>query len=967
MSFTKTKAWKIEWFKNSGKDCGAQAWLIQNLKPGEYCITSQTSKHGRMWTNVNPEVLLKLIESNRGIYEIIVPHEKRKVYFDIDGTESLNLDAVKECILKRFPNARMDISGSVVPEKRSYHIVLSNYFFENQAAQKVLQRWVASLPKELGFDAAVYTTNRLMKCINQSKLDGRVQERVDGATDLRKHLILHGFDEDAVDAATLEWNLSILSSVKKCDDLIDVLHIPQQHLQVPDFEWSTSSPTEKLKALPCFKRGEDGALDYEILVKVMCWFKSNNGDFETFWSWCAQKDPSDERQLKYRNLWDCRDYKYSDESMFVIFKRFYPNLRHKFSSNKDRFTVDMKDFKCVQMVENEHGYLSGDDLALGFQKSPLVYVSLPMGRNKTGGTEEFLRRPENEKKSVLWISTRISYAKNVGMRLASLGFVDYKSFRTTADKEVGIPEAHRIIISPQSLHYIKGKVYDIVVYDEVESFRSIWAEEKTHIVRGRSNLVRNWRNFVRITQSAKHILLLDAFPLHSTATFYSELTGFFCQTIGSQAQSASRIMNEFVGHDHWKENVEAWKSAIVKRLKSGGNVFIYYPWKEDSEKGGWVGMETLAKSISTLTGIPECQYKVYHADTSDKDKKELADVNAVWSKLRFVISNMSITVGVNFDDKDSDEPHFTDNFTWLPGQDRPRDVIQNIGRVRANIPINIVYSPNMFGIPGFVTPEALSHDPVYRNLLTGYKQEYFSRGKTIFKLFAKQANFRFKTSDIVVSEAEILKMRKVERDTECLFRWDMILDIDESAFEALEKAVQYQEASFNDHLAYRKHLFKTMFKDGTSDEVMGSFWDNRQLNMMTIIQDIENGREPYLKRLFGNDYELPQVPNWDLTSDELKDLMLRVHVQSTVDKTKITNELISRILKALFGREVWAPQYEFIEGKRVQKREKIDGLTVQLYELTEMKTWIHTYLEVGQGIRERTTELPENFEFSSDW
>jgi hypothetical protein len=493
---------------------------------------------------------------------------------------------------------------------------------------------------------------------------------------------------------------------------------------------------------------------------------------------------------------------------------------------------------------------------------------------------------------------------------------------------------------------VKDNVYDVVVLDEVESYREIWADEKTHHPpKGRSNLVSNWKNFKRVCAGAKNVLLMDAFPLHSTCLFYSSFCGGpVCHTIGSEIPAARREVNEFVGSNHWNENVENWKVKIIEKLKAGGNVFIYYPWKQDAKNDSWVGMEKFAKTLSHTCGIPECQYKVYHADCDDADKKGLGAVNDIWSKLRFVVSNSTITVGVNFDHMN----HFTDIFTWYSGLFSTRQVIQNIGRIRDNIPINMVYSPNIFGHSGFVTPEDLSYDPNYKTLMAGYKAEYFSKGKTIFKAMAKQANFRFSTCTDEIDTMEMEKMRKVEKETECLFRWDLIINLDEAAFKVVEEKVKYQEASFADHLAYRKHHFKTFFKKDTDPNIIGGFWDGRQINTISLVRDIEYGREPELRKMFDDDYGIPQVPTWDPSEAELKNLMERVHIQSKVDKTKVSNDLVSRLLKAFFGTDLWVPSYDVTkEGKRAPKFVTVNGKVSQEYAGTDALRWIKLYIDHG--------------------
>ena len=166
---------KMDAYKNASQEGGAMATAIKNAVPGHIIWHSQTKKNGRIWGSTTPENLLKLIEINRGIYEVIhnFPH---KIYFDIDGDPNLQLDSVKDVILQYFPEADMAISGSITEKRASFHITVQNYHIcseEDRNYMIVLTKHICI--EHPSFDTRVYTKNRNMKCINQSKDDGRVQ------------------------------------------------------------------------------------------------------------------------------------------------------------------------------------------------------------------------------------------------------------------------------------------------------------------------------------------------------------------------------------------------------------------------------------------------------------------------------------------------------------------------------------------------------------------------------------------------------------------------------------------------------------------------------------------------------------------------------------------------------------------------------------------------------------------------
>ena len=153
-----------------------------------------------MWGCCDTTKALKLIQKNSGAKEIL--HKfPMKVYFDIDKTENLkpdDLTTYKNIILKHIPDAMMAISGSETDQKHSYHITLTNYTFKNEQERDDFKLFVKTVLhiEDNGFDTAVYTKNRNMKCVNQSKPeDKRVQEIIED-DDIKNHLISAFISDD---------------------------------------------------------------------------------------------------------------------------------------------------------------------------------------------------------------------------------------------------------------------------------------------------------------------------------------------------------------------------------------------------------------------------------------------------------------------------------------------------------------------------------------------------------------------------------------------------------------------------------------------------------------------------------------------------------------------------------------------------------------------------------------------------
>ena len=182
MSVISKNVWGVTWFKNASDQGGAQRFAINYRSGDEVVVHSQTKKNGRMWGCVSPEKLIELVQSDHGIYEVLT-HFPQKVYFDLDkaGRHPEYQAWAEEQIVRILPNAELATAGSITDEKTSVHVVVQNYTISSETDRKAMFLIADALD---GFDEKVYTKNRNLKAVNQSKLDGRIQAVI-SETDLR--------------------------------------------------------------------------------------------------------------------------------------------------------------------------------------------------------------------------------------------------------------------------------------------------------------------------------------------------------------------------------------------------------------------------------------------------------------------------------------------------------------------------------------------------------------------------------------------------------------------------------------------------------------------------------------------------------------------------------------------------------------------------------------------------------------
>ena len=134
----------------------------------------------------------------------------------------------------------MALSGSLTTEKTSIRVVVQNYQINSVADQRAMHLITKRLD---GFDEKVYNKNRNMKCVNQSKLDGRVQAVIT-ETDLRKHLITC-FQSEML---PLPISADVIEEIQ-VHATYDMSTLPRTVLE-GDINLDEMTPTEMMHALP---------------------------------------------------------------------------------------------------------------------------------------------------------------------------------------------------------------------------------------------------------------------------------------------------------------------------------------------------------------------------------------------------------------------------------------------------------------------------------------------------------------------------------------------------------------------------------------------------------------------------------------------------------------------------------------------------------------------------------------------
>jgi hypothetical protein len=587
------------------------------------------------------------------------------------------------------------------------------------------------------FDTKVYTNNRNMKCVNQCK-QGKAMNTtqlcipIDGVNiGLDQHLITAFVAGEPVSTipdfvSKVPVSMSVsprsptgkvieLEPVSKVDGYLDILSLPtRDYAQINglllELDLSVTNLELVADVLPLLPMSQAFPHSYTHMVARFCFH--NRLEFEVFHNWYTRKSESIENERKWRDHWASLDKfpTVSLKSVLFVLQRYYPNImvKQEFQAFDVQCDTSKEDFVEVETLAQEHFELS----------TKAIVFHIGMGGGKTTQTLDYLyqkcsnfrlieerekdnlhkqRDPSDKPQNFVWITPNVALAQNTFGRLELdkiKHFVDEQGHECWYEEkyhDTGIYNRHRqkehkkayiksiehcrnLFICMHSFRYAKGREFDIVVIDEIETFLKLWCYND--ILKGDVQY-ECYTSFKEILLKAKKIILLDAFVTNITLQFFRDLGIDF--TIVRRKDELSFNKRSAVKYHHHKHLTV----DIVKALKAGKKCIVFYPHCRGSKKIQGMGdfRETILKATEVVGSDGKVVRKksiVYHSDVADEVRKTLSNVNEHWEKLDLVISNNVITVGVNFDSN-----HFDQCFMYVAKFNQVRDVVQFSYRSRS--------------------------------------------------------------------------------------------------------------------------------------------------------------------------------------------------------------------------------------------------------------------------------------------
>ena len=879
--------WKTTFFKNVTKEGGAMNYAIKQAPKDNIIIHSQTVKSGRMWGFTTPLKFLKLIEKNKGLYEVITqfPH---KLYFDIDGDDKCpDLETIKNIITRFFPDAKMAVSGSKTETKISYHIIVSNYHIHNEEERTYIKTIVKHINTTVNdaFDWKVYTKNRNMKCINQSKDDKRVQSIIEGE-DYKNHLITCFLDNYSLPFQKLNEEIEEVIMIEKSKATVDLALLPKLKLIEPkDIDIINITPLEILQLLPISKSFNHA---YTHRVARFCYY--NNIDFKVFLSWINHKhtdlfttgkDKIIKWEKHFKNL-----HKFPEvprKQIESILSYYYPNiLKDKsYKSFLNTFSLPHESSKIETITPKD------------FEASnKYLLFNIGMGGGKTTQTINYLKNNNN----FIWFCPNKALANNTLYRLEQekVETEYYLNFNATQKKNGALNELNNLIIVLNSVHYLSNKSFDVVVIDEIETlldkFLGDFMKNKKEI----------WNSFLYILRNAKKIILLDAFITTKTLNFIKSLENDSCIPLIYE-----RINEPITRTINYIKNEEIMIEDIINKLKNNKKCFIYYPYKYGGSN--WVGMEQLANMIKLASGK---EGVFYNADVDDTVKGTLKNVNKAWKKFDFVITNNIITCGVNYDITND----FDESYLFVASFSCPRDIIQVSYRVRdlINKKINVCYMGRMNQPNTFKADNFLINCPLYDSLINNILIEKFSPLKKTFQLFCNKAHYNQVVDKKVINDELRKYITDLKETADCGFSYANIPDIDWRFAELIEQKMFSQDANMIEKIMLKKYYFIMEWKvegcelkNEEGENCIESYWND---NLCFFFQQLKKPINDE-NNLFNKIKKFNNLKGFFPTNEEIKHLKLNDDLLTEIfnefkfkfiSKTSNAKKIIQEIFNVYF-------------------------------------------------------------------
>jgi hypothetical protein len=331
-------------------------------------------------------------------------------------------------------------------------------------------------------------------------------------------------------------------------------------------------------------------------------------------------------------------------------KELYNKYFHKYDEPKF-------EFQNITFTEGENAtqYINYNQVIEYFEDTKYRFIKSGLGTGKTTFIKKHIENHIN--KRIIFFTMRQSLAHSINNDFEIMGFTNYLDKHKKYDNYT-----QKIIISIDSIEKIARNSnfeitpYDIVICDEICSLLNHFSYKEM------KNPEISYKMFRNIIKSCKECYFLD----------------------GDISNREISWFNKYIKTDN--DEIKKPLFNTLSGLKYDLQVSYCYEGQcnkffDDLEKGKKICIVSM--SAKYALGIYEklsskYRCKIIYGDSSDKDKKDLRNINDFITELDCFIYSPTISVGVNIDVK-----HFDNVYGYICGGSVcPRDYFQMLARIR---------------------------------------------------------------------------------------------------------------------------------------------------------------------------------------------------------------------------------------------------------------------------------------------
>lgn len=319
-----------------------------------------------------------------------------------------------------------------------------------------------------------------------------------------------------------------------------------------------------------------------------------------------------------------------------------------------------------------------------------VSIRSPMGSGKSTLLDRVLTRLREtaaraaglgaavDRSTVLVLTYRQTLAYEQQRKLQNHGFTNYLDVPRDAAFH-NRDKYPRVICQIESLRRVVGTCgiaellskFDLVIIDEVESVLRHFCSPTIGSPYSTLELL------IEIIQGASRVIAMDAFLGDATRDFFQRI-GVSNQVVINLHKGPPRIF-EFSNHE------AAWRARILEDVSNNLNVVVASLSTQMIYK--------MKQCLLRSEKVEEGDLLVHTSKSGDDIKKQLVDVDGLWTKYRVVLYSPTISAGVDFS-----ADHFDRMYLYVcPLSCAPLGTLQMTGRVRKLRDRTVVCctSPNM--------------------------------------------------------------------------------------------------------------------------------------------------------------------------------------------------------------------------------------------------------------------------------